>query len=128
MRIQNKPLGDEVALFVLDGELDAYTGPQLREELAQAADSGKKWLLLDLSAVQYIDSVGLGILVGATKRVTEKHGDVAVIGPRPNVLRVFEVSGTRELLNVVGSLEEAQARLKFEAAAPATEVADEEGR
>ncbi|MHB8995819.1 MAG: STAS domain-containing protein [Armatimonadota bacterium] len=124
MRIQNKPMGDEVALFVLDGELDAYTGPQLREELTQAADSGKKWLLLDMSAVQYIDSVGLGILVGATKRLTEKHGDVAVIAPRPNVLRVFEVSGTRELLNVVESLEEARCRLKFEVA----EATDEEGR
>ncbi len=113
MRIQSKSLSDEAALFVLEGELDAFTGPPLRETLAQAADSGKKWLLLDMAAVQYIDSVGLGILVGATKRVTVKHGDVAVIAPRPNVLRVFEVSGTRELLNVVGSLDEAQARLKM---------------
>lgn len=125
MRIQNKPLGDEVALFVLDGELDAYTGPELREELAAAAEAGKKWLLLDMSAVQYIDSVGLGILVGATKRVTEKRGDVAVIGPRPNVLRVFEVSGTRELLNVVESLEEARCRLGFEVGG-VKDAADEE--
>ena len=127
MRIQNKPVGDEVALFVLDGELDAFTGPELREELAAAAEAGKKWLLLDMSAVQYIDSVGLGILVGATKRVTEKSGDVAVIGPRPNVLRVFEVSGTRELLNVVESLEEARCRLKFDVS-DASDVAAEEGR
>ena len=113
MRIQNQPLGEEETLFFLEGELDAHTGPPLREELARAAEAGRRWLLLDMTGVQYIDSVGLGILVGAAKRATEKRGDLAVIGPRPNVLRVFEVSGTRELLNVVPSLEEARTRLQL---------------
>jgi anti-sigma B factor antagonist len=120
VRIQNEPLGDTGTLFFLEGELDAFTGPQLREELAEATAAGKRWLLLDLSAVQYIDSVGLGILVGAAKRLTEKQGEVAVIAPRPNVRRVFEVSGTQEMLNVVDSLEAARARLKL----PAEETAD----
>lgn len=111
MKIQSRSLGAEAALFVLDGELDAYTGPELRESLAAAVEQGTRWLLLDMSQVQYIDSVGLGILVGAAKRTTERQGDVAVIAPRPNVLRVFEVSGTKDLLNVVNTLQEAQARL-----------------
>ena len=109
--MQMKPLGSEGALFRLEGELDAYTGPQLREDLGRATEEGAKWLFVDLAAVQYIDSVGLGILVGAAKRAMEVQGNLAVLGPPPNVLRVFEVSGTRELLNVVVSLEEAQERL-----------------
>ena len=111
MRMQMKPLGDEGALFRLEGELDAYTGPPLRDDLGRAIEEGARWLFVDLSAVQYIDSVGLGILVGAAKRAVEQEGNLAVLGPPPQVLRVFEVSGTSELLNVVICLEEAQTKL-----------------
>ena len=112
MKIKKKPLGTEGALFAVEGELDAYTGPQLREDLGQAVTEGVRFLVLDMSAVQYIDSVGLGILVGAVKRTHEQQGGLAVIKPQANVLRVFEVSGTKDLLNVVGSLEEARSHLK----------------
>lgn len=111
VNIKKKPLQNEVALFSIAGELDAYTGPQLRDELAKATAEGLCWLVLDMAQVEYIDSVGLGIIVGAAKGTLEKAGNLAVVAPRPNVLRVFEISGTRELLNVVGTLEEARGRL-----------------
>lgn len=91
--------------------MDAHTGPALREELLRLTEAGSRWLLLDMTAVQYMDSVGLGILVGATKRVAERQGALALIGPRPNVRRVLEISGTTELLNLVASLQEAYTRL-----------------
>jgi anti-sigma B factor antagonist len=93
------------------GELDAYTGPELREELAGAIEAGARFVVLDMAQVEYMDSVGLGIIVGAAKRAVEREGCLAVAAPRPNVLRVFEISGTRELLKVVPTQAEAQARL-----------------
>lgn len=111
MRIQTKALTTEGALFILEGELDAYTGPGLREDLTRSSGEGARWLFIELSAVSYIDSVGLGILVGAAKRVLAENGGLAVVAPRPNVLRVFEISGTRELLNVAGDLPAAAQRL-----------------
>jgi len=102
-----------VAVFAPAGELDAYTGPQLREALAEAVDDGVCWLVLDMAKVEYIDSVGLGIIVGAAKRTALEGGNLAVVGPRPNVLRVFEISGTRELLNVVDTIAEARERLAW---------------
>lgn len=113
VNIARRALHDEVAVFAPAGELDAYTGPQLREDLATALDEGVRWLVLDMTRVEYIDSVGLGIIVGAAKRTAERAGNLAVVAARPNVLRVFEISGTRELLNVVATLEEAQARLDW---------------
>jgi anti-sigma B factor antagonist len=110
--MQMTPLVDAGALFAVDGELDAYTGPQLREQLGQALSEGVRWLFVDLSGVEYMDSVGLGILVGMAKRASEVAGGVAVIGPRPNVRRVFDVSGTQVLLNVVDDLPEAENRLR----------------
>ncbi|MBU0608581.1 MAG: STAS domain-containing protein [Armatimonadetes bacterium] len=113
MNIQKTVLHDEVKVFAPVGELDAYTGPELREELTTALDEGVRWLVLDMARVEYIDSVGLGIIVGAAKRTAERAGNLAVVASRPNVLRVFEISGTRELLNVVATLDEAQARLSW---------------
>ena len=113
VNIQKKPLGTEGVLFAPVGELDAYTGPELREALAEAVDAGVRWLVLDMAKVEYMDSVGLGIIVGAAKRAQTGAGSLAVVAPRPNVLRVFEISGTRELLNVVATLEEAQERLAW---------------
>jgi len=120
VKIQMSPLEDAGACFALEGELDAFTGPELREELGQALEAGVCRLLVDVSGVEYMDSVGLGILVGMAKRAVEAGGGLAVISPRDNVRRVFEVSGTRELLNVVDSLQDAQSRLR-----PVTQTGEE---
>jgi anti-sigma B factor antagonist len=111
VKMHMKPLTNRGALFILEGELDDYTGPQVREDLSRATQEGRQYLFVDLSGVHFLDSVGVGILVGAAKRAAEVEGDLSVVAPRANVLRVFEVSGTRDLLNVVESMEEAQERL-----------------
>lgn len=111
MKLQSKPLGTESTLLVLEGEFDANDKPQVTAAIGEAVAGGSKWLLFDMSAVQFVDSVAVGTLIGAAKQVTPGGGDVAVIGAPSPVLRVFEISGTRELLNVVPTLEEARARL-----------------
>ena len=111
VNIQKTPLGPETTVFAPSGELDAFTGPQLREELTRAVEEGQRWLVLDMAKVEYIDSVGLGIIVGAAKKAAAAEGNLAVVAPRPNVRRVFEISGTSDLLNVVDSLEVAKERL-----------------
>jgi anti-sigma B factor antagonist len=101
-----------LAVVTLNGEVDAYVAPTLRDKVEGILDGGAFWLLLDLTGVEYIDSVGLGIMVGAAKRATARGGDLAIVCQRPNVLRVFEISGTKDLLNVVPSVDEARERLE----------------
>lgn len=98
----------EVAILRVAGELDAYTGPDVRDQLHATLASGARWILVDLLATEFIDSMFLGILVGGGKLVGEKDGDITVVCDRSHLLRVFDISGTRELLNVVGSREEAE--------------------
>lgn len=112
MKIQSKALMPQVTLLILEGEFDVNDKPQVSEALEAAAAEGSKWLLFDMSRVSFIDSVAVGTLIRAAKSVTPQQGDVAVIAPQPAVLRVFEISGTKELLNAVGSIEEALVRLK----------------
>ena len=101
----------------VEGELDAYTAPRLLEAITRALDEGISWILVDLRNVDYIDSVALGILIGGVKRAGEKNGDLAVVCTRPNVRRVFDVSGTAELLNVQEDMERAIELLANERAA-----------
>jgi len=107
LRIDVSTHDEWLVVVSLAGELDAYTAPQFREKLVEIVESGRAWVITDLTAVEYIDSVGLGILVGTAKRAGQHGGDIAVVCGRANLLRVFDVSGTRELLNVAPSLEEA---------------------
>ena len=99
---------DYLAVVSVAGELDAATAPELRERLHSLVDAGCAWLLLDLRELEYIDSEGLGLLIGVARRACETGGELALICARPNVLRVFDISGTRELLNL--RQEEQQAR------------------
>lgn len=111
MAVKAQAMEDWYVLVRVSGELDAYMAPELREKVEEVLDRGARWLLIDLSEVEYLDSVGLGIMIGAAQRATERQGDIAVVCTRPNVMRVLEVSGTQELLNVVGTIEEARAKL-----------------
>jgi anti-sigma B factor antagonist len=63
------------------GELDAYTVGQFRDALGELAD--KRFLLIDLSSVPFMDSAGLGALIGGIRRAREAGGDVAVACRRP---------------------------------------------
>lgn len=99
---------DWLTILGVAGELDAATAPRLREQLEQCLSGGCRWLLVDLHDLEYIDSTGLGLLIGAAKLLAEAGGDLTIACPRPNVMRVFEISGTGSLLHV--KTEEVQAR------------------
>lgn len=107
MRISDRS-EDFLAIVCVSGELDQATVPELRERLSSLLDEGARWLLLDMRELEFIDSSGLGVLIAAARRAGEAGGEVTVVCARPNVLRVFDISGTRELLNL--RQEEAQAR------------------
>lgn len=118
---------DRTALCRVSGELDAYTAPDLRDALDAQLAGGSRWIIADLKQLTYLDSTGLGILVGTAKKCRQAGGDLAVACDRRNLLRIFQISGTQEILNVVGDVEAATNRLQELAAARAQSDGDEEG-
>jgi anti-sigma B factor antagonist len=97
-----------LAVIAASGELDAETAPLLREAVDHALELGARWLLVDLQGLDFIGSVGIGELIRAAKALGERSGELAIACRRPNVTRVFDISGTGEMLHV--RPEEAEAR------------------
>ena len=98
------------------GELDAFTVAQFREALADIG--GPTRLLIDLSGVPFLDSAGLGALIGGVRRAREVGGDVAVYGPRPAVARLLHTTGF-DRVATVSENQEAAAQALADSEAPA---------
>src|SRR5579862_9327407 len=84
------------ALVDVNGEIDVATTPELRSTLHQLAeDTDIRTLVVDLDGVDFIDSSGLGVLIGCARRLRSRgdNGDLKLVCNRLNLLRVFEITG-----------------------------------
>jgi anti-sigma B factor antagonist len=91
------------------GELDAYTVGQFREALAELTAAPR--LLIDLSSVPFMDSAGLGALIGGIRRAREAGGDVAVACSRPTLTRLLHTTGFDRIVPVTETIEGAASAL-----------------
>ena len=89
------------------GELDAYTVTAFREALGELASKDR--VIIDLSDVPFMDSAGLGALIGGIRRAREHGGDVAVACSRPTLTRLLHTTGFDRIVAVTDNVEEAVA-------------------
>jgi len=83
----------------ITGDLDMATAPALRQLVVQLLATGARLIAIDLTAADFVDSTGLGLLVAALKRVRTHDGELVVICPEPRLRRIFELT---DLVTVFG--------------------------
>jgi len=83
---------------VVQGEIDVATSPKLRDELSALIARGAHDITLDFDAVSFVDSSGLGVLVGTYKRLREDGGSIRIVGAQASVRKVFEITGLEQAL------------------------------
>jgi anti-sigma B factor antagonist len=93
------------------GEVDVVSAPELRGEIVRVVSEGSSDVVLDLSGVVFIDSFGLGVLVGAVKRIQAHDGHLRVVIGEARVHAVLELTGLDRVLELYDSLEQAIAPL-----------------
>lgn len=95
--------GTVESVVLVDGEVDVSNADQLRTVLDGRVEDAPTELVVDLSKVPYIDSTGIGVLVGAAHRAAEKNVRFEVANPQRNVERVLGLLGVSNDLNVRGA-------------------------
>lgn len=91
------------------GDVDVYTASKLRAQVVDLIDEGCSRLVVDMEAVTFIDSTGLGVLVGALKRLRATSGELRLVATGDQVLRLIRITGLHRILGAYPSASEATA-------------------
>jgi anti-sigma B factor antagonist len=91
-------------IVTLAGEVDLSTAPALRERLASLIDGGATSIVIDLRQVTFMDSTGLGVLMGAHLRVRENEGELRLVTGEGPVLRVLTLAKLTDVFPVSSDL------------------------
>ncbi|NLN75690.1 MAG: STAS domain-containing protein [Armatimonadetes bacterium] len=107
--------GTELPTVELQGEVDVYTAPKLKQQMIKLLESNTRELIIDLTKVDYLDSTALGVLIGGLRRIRERDGNMVLVCPNTRILRVFEITGLDKIFEIFTSLEDASESMGKEA-------------
>ncbi len=101
MLIETERIGPNLIVQV-DGELDLETSPLFRDKVESKLNQYEmiNHLILDLKKVNFIDSSGLGAILGRFKRLSQQGGRLSAVNVSPQVKRIFELSGLLKIMEI----------------------------
>ncbi|MFO8007548.1 MAG: STAS domain-containing protein [Candidatus Brocadiia bacterium] len=108
---QIRPQND-VTVVELEGRLDASTAPDIKAELHELIEQGRARLVVNLEALEFIDSAGLGVLVSSLRRAAGEGGDLRVAEVPPFCRSIFELTRLTRVFSVTESESEAIAAIE----------------
>ena len=100
---------DSAAVVDVKGEIDVYTAPKLREKLIELVSEGTYKVVVNLEDVDFLDSTGLGVLVGALKRVKAHDGSLSLVCTQDKILKTFKITGLTKVFPIHDAVEQATA-------------------
>lgn len=108
LSMATRTVGDHTVL-VVGGEVDVYTAPRLRERLVELIEQGARRVVVDLSRVEFLDSTGLGVLVGALKRLRAVGGVLGLVCSHERLLKIFRITALDRVFSLFDTVEAATA-------------------
>lgn len=103
LTVTTRSEGDHTVVQV-GGEIDVYTAPKLRERLVALVEAGEYHLVIDLEGVGFLDSTGLGVLVGALKRVRTHDGSLQLVCAQERIVKIFRITGLTKVFAIHDSV------------------------
>jgi anti-sigma B factor antagonist len=98
---------DGIEIVDVEGEIDVYTAPRLRELLIELVNSSHYQLVVNMEKVEFLDSTGLGVLVGGLKRVRAHDGSLDLVCTQERILKIFRITGLTKVFGIHDSVDEA---------------------
>ncbi|WP_025273376.1 STAS domain-containing protein [Haloglycomyces albus] len=96
------------AVVAVNGEIDMYTAPQLRDAVNDTVTKGYTNIAVDLSGVDFCDSTGLGVLVGARRNLTRRGGHLVVVAANSRIEKLLQLTGLNVVLDVRETVPESE--------------------
>jgi len=100
---------DGFTIIEVGGEIDVYTAPKLRDKITELVGTGEYDLVIDMEKVDFLDSTGLGVLVGGLKKVRAHDGSMRLICNQERLLKIFRITGLAKVFVIHGSQADALA-------------------
>lgn len=110
LQIADYPLDRRAHLVEVEGQVDLYSAPEFKERAVRVIREGAKCVLMDLSRVTFMDSTGLGVLIGALKRCRAAGADLILV-VTDDIERLFELTGLDGAFTIYRSRDEALEKL-----------------
>jgi anti-sigma B factor antagonist len=93
------------------GEVDVYSAPALKDNIAKLIESGSHTVVVDLTEVAFLDSTGLGALVESRTAATKAGGALPLVCSQERILKLFTITGLDEVFTIHSSIDDAVASL-----------------
>jgi anti-sigma B factor antagonist len=107
MDFSTENVDTDIAVVRGDGRLNMVSAPQLRETVLAALDAGRRRIVVDLSNTSFMDSSGLGALIGCLKSARQADGDLRIAAPNEQLRMVLKLSNVDRVLRSYDSTDEA---------------------
>jgi anti-sigma B factor antagonist len=103
---------DGIEVIDVGGTIDIYTAPRLRELLIDLVSTNSYQLIVNLERVEFLDSTGLGVLVGGLKRVRAHDGSLDLVCTQERILKIFRITGLAKVFGIHETVNQAIAAKK----------------
>ena len=103
---------DGTEVVDVEGEIDVYTAPRLRDLLIDLVSQGSYQLVVNMQKVEFLDSTGLGVLVGGLNRVRAHDGSLDLVCTRERILKIFQITGLTKVFGIHDTVDQAIAAQK----------------
>ncbi len=100
---------DGKTIVAVGGEIDVYTAPKLRDKITELVAGGAYDLVVDMHDVEFLDSTGLGVLVGGLKKVRAHDGSLQLVCNQDRLLKIFRITGLAKVFVIHDSADQALA-------------------
>jgi anti-sigma B factor antagonist len=108
MKLQYNELDSKICLIKLSGKLDVYGVNSIDVEFIRCCSGDNLRVLVDLSGVNYLSSIGIPMLINSAKSVASRGGKLALLKPQRNVAEVLELTGIPLIIPIYPDLESAK--------------------
>jgi anti-sigma B factor antagonist len=103
LEITQYPIDAERHLLAMRGEIDLFTGIELKQAIAESIQAGRIRLVVDLTETTFADSTALSVLIGAVKRLRSVRGALAIVNVDDNIAKTFQMTGLDQIFTILPS-------------------------